>query len=482
MSTGFPQGFLWGGATAANQCEGAWNVDGKGESTSDHMTSGSHRTPRRFTAKFDPNAVYPSHYAIDHYHRYEEDIALFAEMGFKVYRMSIAWTRIFPKGDETEPNRLGIEHYRKVFETCKRYGIEPLVTISHYELPYHLSQTYNGWASRQLIDFYLNYCRVILTEYRDLVKYWLTFNEINVMTLPFGGVFAGGLKSEDATLNFMMNENAEQRTVRYQALHHQFVASAKAVKLAHEINPNNQVGCMIAGMMSYPYTCDPKDVLLAQQKNEFGNFLCGDVHVRGEYPAFAKRYFTENGVNLQWAEDDAQVLREGTVDFYSFSYYASSCASTDPEVNKVQGNLMMGIPNPKLKASDWGWTMDAVGLRTYLNMVYSRYQIPLMVVENGLGAVDTLEADGTVHDSYRIDYLREHVQAMGEAIVDGVNLIGYTPWGCIDLVSAGTGEMKKRYGFIYVDIDDEGKGTGKRYKKDSFAWYQRVIASNGQDL
>jgi 6-phospho-beta-glucosidase len=480
--TTFPKDFYWGGATAANQCEGAWDEDGKGVSTADHMTNGSHRVPRRFTAEFKPDLYYPSHKAIDHYHHYEEDIALFAEMGFKMYRMSIAWTRIFPNGDDEKPNQAGIDHYRKVFKTCKKHGIEPLVTISHYELPYHLTEKYNGWASRDLVDFYFNYCKVIFTEYKGLVKYWLTFNEINIMTMSFGGVFAGGMRSSDSAFDFTVKETSENRAVRFQALHHQFVASAKAVKLAHEIDQENKVGCMIAGLMSYPYTCDPQDVLLAQQKNEFGNFLCGDVQVRGEYPAFANRFFKENNIVLIWAEDDYQTLQAGKVDFYSFSYYASSCVSHDPKVNEASGNMMMGIPNPYLKASDWGWTLDATGLRVYLNMVYSRYQIPLMVVENGLGAVDKVEEDGSIHDSYRIDYLREHVKTMGEAILDGVELIAYTTWGCIDLVSAGTGEMKKRYGFIYVDNDDEGNGTMKRYKKDSFAWYKKVIASNGTQL
>jgi len=319
-------------------------------------------------------------------------------------------------------------------------------------------------------------------RYQGLVKYWLTFNEINIMTLSFGGVFAGGLRSSDAPFDFTSQESPENRTIRFQALHHQFVASAKAVKLAHEIDPENKVGCMIAGMMSYPYTCDPQDVLLAQQKNEFGNFFCGDVQVRGAYPAFAKRYFKENNIVLNWEKDDQTDLALGKVDFYSFSYYASNCASTDPKVNQGLGNMMMGIPNPYLKASEWGWTLDATGLRVYLNMVYSRYQIPLMVVENGLGAVDKVEEDGKIHDDYRIDYLREHVKAMGEALEDGVDLIAYTTWGCIDLVSAGTGEMKKRYGFIYVDNDDTGKGTQQRSRKDSFFWYKKVIASNGTQL
>ncbi|MEG2328491.1 glycoside hydrolase family 1 protein [Anaerorhabdus sp.] len=480
----FPKEFLWGGATAANQCEGGWNVDGKGASTSDHLTGGTHTSPRRFTKVIEPNTYYPSHEAVDMYGHYKEDIKLFAEMGFKIYRMSINWTRIYPIGDEAEPNQKGVQYYREIFEELKKYNIEPLVTISHYEMPYGLTEKYNGWADRKVIDFYLNYCKTIFTEYKDLVKYWLTFNEINISLHSFGGYMGLGImpKEDGPMMLFGKKETREEANIRFQALHHQFVASAKAVKLGHEINPNFMIGCMIAGSAAYPYSCNPNDVIEAQHRMQQANFLCGDVQVRGAYPHFAKRLFEEYGVELKMEPTDEQTLLEGKVDFYSFSYYMSGCASTDPELTKSAGNMMMGVSNPYLKASDWGWQIDPQGLRYYLNEIYGRYQVPLMVVENGLGANDVITEDGKIHDDYRIDYLREHIKQMDEAIKDGVDLIGYTMWGCIDLVSASTGEMKKRYGFIYVDKDNDGNGTMNRMKKDSFDWYKKVIDTNGNNL
>lgn len=481
----FPKNFLWGGATAANQCEGAWNVDGKGESTADHMTAGTLHTPREFTVQIDPAKNYPSHEAIDMYHHYKDDIALFGEMGFKVYRLSINWTRIYPHGDEDRPNEKGIAYYRDLFETCHHYGIEPLVTISHYEFPFYLAEKYGGWSNRKCIDFYLNYCRTIFTEFKGLVHYWLTFNEINIMAMMAGGgIMAGGLLPDhDAPLMFTGSaETPEEISRRFTALHNQFLASAKAVVLGHQIDPQNKIGCMIAGGVSYPYSCNPKDMLASQRAMDLGNWLCGDVQVRGAYPAFAKRYFEENHVTIAKEEGDDAILKNGCVDFYSFSYYMTSTVCTDPEKAKTAGNMMMGTKNPYLESSEWGWQIDPDGLRYFLNEVYSRYQIPVMVVENGLGAVDQVEADGSIYDSYRIDYMRKHVKAMEEAIKDGVDLMGYTPWGCIDLVSASTGEMKKRYGFIYVDKDNDGKGTLQRSRKDSFYWYQKCIASDGSDL
>ncbi|WP_340023218.1 6-phospho-beta-glucosidase [Paenibacillus sp. FSL K6-1096] len=474
----FPEGFLWGGATAANQLEGGYNAGGKGLSTADMMTAGTHTVSRRITPVLEAGAHYPSHEAIDFYHRYEEDIALFAEMGFKVFRMSVAWSRIFPNGDDAEPNEEGLKFYDRVFAELRKHGIEPLVTISHYEAPYHLAEAYNGWADRRTIDFYVRYCEVLFNRYKDTVKYWLTFNEINILTMPFGTFMAGAMMPQGNT-ELTGSGMVDNEQLRYQALHHQFVASARAVKLGHEINPDFKIGCMIAYMCSYPLTCNPEDVLLAQQKDNLSNFLCSDVQVRGAYPGFAYRYFRENRIELQMEEGDAQILKEGCVDFYTCSYYSSTCVSASPDQEKIGGNMSLGLKNPYLQASAWEWQIDPQGLRWSLNNIYNRYGIPVMVVENGLGAVDTVEADGSVKDSYRIDYLREHIRAMGEALEDGVDLIGYTPWGCIDLVSAGTGEMKKRYGFIYVDKDNEGKGTLDRSRKDSFYWYQRVIGSNG---
>jgi len=469
----FCENFLWGGATAANQLEGAWNVDGKGPSTNDMFTGGSHTVSRRITPVIEDHTFYPNHEAIDFFHHYKEDIALFAEMGFKVFRLSIAWSRIYPNGDDLEPNEAGLQFYDSVFEELHKYDIEPLVTISHYELPFALTQNYGGWQNRKLIDMYDRYAKTLFNRYKDTVKYWLTFNEINVATVPFGAYLSLGMILSD-------EENTD--AVRFQALHHQLVASAKAVKSGHQINPDFKIGCMLAYMDIQPLTCDPKDVVLAQQKDQINNMLCGDVQVRGYYPSFAKRYFEEHKIELAMEADDEQILREGCVDYYTFSYYMSNCESADPDKEKSSGNLIGGLKNPYLKASDWGWQIDPIGLRWTLNHLYDRYQIPLMVVENGLGAVDTVLPDGSIHDDYRIDYIKLHIEQMREAVKDGVDLIGYTMWGPIDLVSASTGEMKKRYGFIYVDKQDDGTGTMARSRKKSFYWYKRVIESNGADL
>lgn len=478
----FPEGFLWGGATAANQYEGGWKEGGKGESVPDHITGGSRIKPRRFTFEIEPDTWYPSHEATDFYHHYKEDIALMGEMGFKVFRMSINWSRIYPHGYDEAPNQEGIDFYHRVFRECRKYGIEPLVTLSHYELPFGLTERYNGWASRETIGHFLRYCRTCFTEYKGEVRYWLTFNEINSGLSAFGTVMSLGMRPETEEMSFTFQESPEQVNLRFGALHHQFVAGAQAVALGHEIDPENKIGCMIAGGLSYPYSCNPKDVLLAQKNMMLSNYFCGDVQVRGEYPYFAKRYFRENGISLEVTEEDREILRNGTVDFLSFSYYMSSCVSTDPEKKAGKGNIFSGIENPYLKTSDWGWQIDPEGLRYYLNEIYGRYRIPVMVVENGLGAEDTIASDGAVHDSCRIEYLRQHIEQMAEAVADGVELIGYTMWGCVDLVSASTGEMRKRYGFVYVDRDDAGNGSLQRKKKDSFYWYQKVIASNGEEL
>ena len=475
----FPKGFLWGGACAANQFEGAWDVDGKGPSVPDMCTNGSHTTPKWVTTAIRPDKLYPSHEAIDFYHHYEGDIALFAEMGFKVFRTSINWTRIYPTGEEETPNEAGLAFYDKVFDCCKKYGIEPLVTISHYELPYALVEKYNGWADRRLVDCYVRYCKTIFERYKDKVKYWLTFNEINMGALPTGNLMALGLVQgyEGPRTGIPDNEG-----LRFQALHHQFVASAKAVAFAHEHYPQFQMGDMNIFAAFYPLTCDPDDVLACQQRNQMVNWFCSDIQVRGEYPHYARRYFAERGIEIKTEPGDEEILRKGTVDFYTFSYYMSNCITTHETGAQVSGNGLGGEKNPYLKASDWGWQIDPKGLRWSLNEIYDRYRIPLMVVENGLGAFDKLEADGTIHDPYRIDYLRQHIRQMAEAVKDGVDLRGYTTWGPIDLVSAGTGEMAKRYGFIYVDKYDDGTGDLTRRRKDSFYWYKKVIATNGEDL
>lgn len=475
----FKDGFLWGGATAANQYEGGWNEGGKGESVADHLSSGNVSHPRLITKTIEDDLYYPNHIASDFFHHYKEDIALFAEMGFKVFRMSIAWTRIFPTGEELEPNEEGLKFYDDVFDELKKYGIEPLVTISHYEMPFALTEKYNGWASRKLVDLYLKYATTLFERYKGKVKYWLTFNEINCGCLSLGNYMSLGILNGQ-TRDFTNQEDDVQ--LRYQGLHHQFIASALAVEACHNIDPDAKVGCMIAMMPSYAYTCNPIDVLGNQKNMRTLNYYCGDVQVRGKYPSFSKRLWNELGVELEMQPGDEEILMNGKVDFFSFSYYQTSCFTEDDSVDSTSANLITNAKrNPYLKESAWGWQIDPNGLRVTLNELYDRYEIPLMVVENGLGAYDTVES-GQIHDPYRIEYLREHIKAMSEAIDDGVDLMGYTPWGCIDIVSASTGEMAKRYGMIYVDSNDNGEGSFARMKKDSFHWYKKVIESNGKDI
>jgi len=476
----FRKDFLWGGACAANQFEGAWDVDGKGPSVPDMCTNGSATTPKWITTAIRPDKLYPSHEAIDFYHHYEEDIALFAEMGFKVFRTSINWSRIFPTGMETEPNEKGLEFYDKVFDCCQKHGIEPLVTLCHYELPYALVEKYNGWAGRELIDYYMNYCKVVFERYKDKVKYWLTFNEINCGTRPTGNLMALSTCRGYEGPSTDMPDNEQ---IRYQALHHQFVASAKAVIYAHEHYPNFMMGNMTLFATSYPYTSDPADVLENQRNMNQMNWFTSDVQCRGAYPFYSKRFFKEHNITIQMEDGDLELLKKGTVDMFTFSYYMSTCVTTHPKIMEhVNGNMIGGIKNPYLESSDWGWQIDPIGLRYSLNEIYARYQLPMMVVENGLGAYDKLEEDGSIHDPYRIEYLRKHIEQMREAVEDGVDLLGYTMWGPIDLVSASTGEMAKRYGFIYVDKYDDGTGDLTRRRKDSFYWYKKVIASNGEEL
>lgn len=465
----FPKDFLWGGAVAANQCEGAYQEDGKGLSIQDVMPKGI-KGPR--TERPTPDNLKLE--GIDFYHRYKEDIAMFAEMGFKVFRTSIAWSRIFPKGDEEEPNEAGLQFYDDLFDECLKYGIQPLVTISHYETPLHLAEAYDGWLDRRLIGFYERYARTIFTRYKGKVKYWLTFNEINsILNSPF---MSGGINTPKEELT---------DSQLYQAIHHELVASALATKIGHEIDPEFRIGCMILSMPIYPLSPDPRDVIRAMEE-EHKNSVFTDVHVRGEYPGYIKRYFREKGITLDITDEDREILKN-TVDFISFSYYVSVCATADESKNiRGEGNLLGGVPNPTLKASKWGWQIDPRGLRYVLNQLWDKYQKPLFIVENGLGAADTLVPDGkggyTVEDNYRIEYMRDHLLQVEEAIEDGVDVMGYTSWGCIDLVSASTAEMRKRYGFIYVDRNNDGTGTLARYRKKSFYWYKDVIASNGASL
>ncbi|MBO0457982.1 6-phospho-beta-glucosidase [Enterococcus hulanensis] len=476
----FKKNFLWGGATAANQLEGAYQADGKGLSVADTMPGGKQRFQVIGSPEFDweideEKYVYPNHRGIDHYDRFREDIALFAEMGFKCYRFSIAWSRIFPKGDEQQPNEAGLKFYDDLIDECLKYNIEPVITISHYEMPLHLAKEYGGWKNRQLITFYERFAKTVLTRYGKKVKYWMTFNEIN-SAFHFPALSQGMVIS---------NGGGEMQNV-FQAWHNQFVASSLAVKIAHDIDPDLQIGCMIIYATTYSIDSNPINQAANLVQNQEFNFFCTDVQVRGEYPAYTKRLYNKFGVDqneLEITEEDLEILKAYPVDYIGFSYYMSMVVDeTSEETEGVSGNLLGGVKNPFLKASEWGWQIDPEGLRIAMNELYGRYQVPLFIVENGLGAIDEVQPDGTIEDNYRIDYLREHIEAMKKAVDDGVDLMGYTPWGCIDLVSASTGEMSKRYGFIYVDLDDEGNGTLDRSKKASFDWYKKVIETNGEKL
>lgn len=462
----FKEGFLWGGALSANQCEGAYLDGGKGLSVADVLPGG-------MVSKVinPPNGKFPSHEAIDFYHRYREDIKLFAEMGFKCLRMSIAWTRIFPSGDDKSPNEEGLKFYDDVFNELLKYNIEPVVTLSHYEMPLNLVDKYGGWKNRKLIGFFEKYAKVVFERYKDKVKYWLTFNEMNtILHMTFIG---GGITFEDGD---------NRREIIYQSIHNQFVANAKVTKLCHEINKDSQIGCMINYGCIYPMACRPLDSMEALEMDRKTLFFT-DVLVRGYYPSYIKRFFKENNINIKLEEDDLSLIKENTVDYIGISYYMSRVASSNKEDKEMaNGNIFKMLKNPYLEASEWGWQIDPVGLRYSLNTLYDRYQKPIFIVENGLGAIDTVNESGEINDDYRIGYLREHINALKEAISDGVDVIGYTSWGPIDIVSASTGELKKRYGFIYVDKDDDGNGTLERRKKKSFYWYKKVIESNGESL
>ncbi|MCC0784446.1 family 1 glycosylhydrolase [Clostridioides sp. ES-S-0108-01] len=481
---GFPEGFLWGGATAANQIEGAFDEGEKGLSTSDmaaykdpYATGKVDNFTFNVTSKElqeylnNPEKYkFPKRWGIDFYHNYKEDIALFAEMGFKVFRLSISWARIFPTGLEEEPNEEGLAFYDKVFDELVKYGIEPLVTMSHYEMPITLVQKYNGWQSRELIRLFAKYGRVLLARYKDKVKYWITFNEMN---MSLHSIYTGAGILGDLVENKMQEG--------YQAVHHQFVASALVVKVAREIAPDVKIGCMINQIESYARTTKPEDQLQALKANQL-NMFYPDVQARGEYPSYMTRFFADNNIHLQMDKDDEKILFEGKVDFVSISYYMSHVAEARDDANTVAGTFDSAIKNEYLELSEWDWPIDPTGLRISLLKLYDRYHLPLFVAENGLGAKDILTGDKKIHDLYRIDYIKKHIIAIKEAIKDGVEVMGYTTWGCIDLISCGTSQMSKRYGFIYVDQDDEGNGSLERIRKDSFYWYKEVIKSNGENL
>ncbi len=474
-NTGFRSDFLWGGATAANQLEGAYNEGGKGLTIADISPGGKLRMPLMFSGDMpleidESKYTYPNHKGIDYYHRYKEDIALFAEMGFKTFRMSISWARIFPNGNDKTPNEEGLQFYENVIDELLKYNIEPTITISHYETPLHLVKEYGGWKNKELIGFFENYARTILERFGKKVTYWMTFNEIN--TGIMGSFFSTAMQNATETENF-------------QALHNQFVASSMATKIAKEINPKIQMGCMSIYATMYAYDSDPVNVMATEEKNRMFNYFCNDIQVRGKYPTYALAYFANKGIEIERTAEELELIKAHTVDYLSFSYYMSAAISVKAEHqdDKSQGNFFGGVKNPFLQASEWGWEIDPIGLRLALCDLYGRYGVPLYISENGLGAIDIPNENYEINDDYRIDYLEKHIAEMKKAVVlDGVDLMAYTPWGCIDLVSASTGEMSKRYGFIYVDLDDEGNGDMSRYKKKSFNWYKEVIATNGEEI
>ncbi|EKO3472323.1 6-phospho-beta-glucosidase [Vibrio fluvialis] len=474
---GFPNDFLWGGAVAAHQVEGGWNKGGKGISVVDVLTKGAHEVPRVITENVEADQFYPNHEAVDFYGHYKGDVALFAEMGFKCFRTSIAWTRIFPNGDEETPNEAGLQFYDDLFDELLKYGIEPVITLSHFEMPNHLVKQYGSWQNRQVMDFFVKFSQTVMQRYQHKVKYWITFNEINNQRnwkLPIWGYCNSGMIYAD-------HEHPEQ--VMYQVLHHQFLASAKVVKLGHEINPDFKIGSMIHMMPLYPATCRPEDMLLAQELMR-EKYLFSDVQVRGYYPSYLLKEWQRKGIQVEMQDGDDQILRDGCADYLAISYYMTNIVSAQKDEEGETTSLFEGSRlNPYLPASDWGWQIDPDGLRFALSELYERYQKPIFIVENGLGAVDQVESDGTINDDYRINYLSAHIQAVKQAIsYDGVEVMGYTPWGCIDCVSFTTGEYKKRYGFIYVNRHDDGSGGMARSKKKSFFWYQNVIATNGESL
>ncbi|GFI08054.1 MAG: 6-phospho-beta-glucosidase [Lachnospiraceae bacterium] len=472
------ENFLWGGAVAAHQVEGACQAGGKGLSIADVMTAGSRTKAREITDGIVEGKYYPNHEGIRFYDFYKEDIALFAEMGFKCFRTSIAWSRIFPNGDEETPNEEGLRFYDALFDELLSHGMEPVVTLSHFEMPFGLVKKYRGWRSREMIGFFVRFAETVMERYRDKVKYWMTFNEINNQMILSNGIYAF------TNSGILFEEGEDRLKTVYQAAHYEFVASAMTVKLGHEINPEFKIGCMAAATPVYPRTCNPDDVLLAMEEDR-KNLFFTDVHARGRYPSYVKMDWERRGYVFDITPEDLAAMEQGCVDFIGFSYYLSSVMSADPKVEKLGDDLaasLDAVENPYLEMTPWGWTIDPKGLRYVLNQYYDRYQLPLFVVENGFGYEDRLE-DGQIHDGNRIEYLGNHIRQMVMAVdEDGVDLLGYTVWGCIDPVSFGTGEMRKRYGFIYVDKDDEGNGSYRRIRKDSFYWYRDVIARNGVDV
>lgn len=464
MSKGFPDKFLFGGAIAANQAEGAYQEGLKGLGICDILPVGKDRL-LTIDPQLKKDHYYPSHKAIDFYHYVEEDIALLKEMGLQCFRFSINWARLFPRGDEKEANQEGIDFYHRLIDGLLAAKIEPIVTISHYETPLFLATEYGGWKNRQLISFFLNYCEVIFSEYGKKVTYWMSFNEINnIVKIPW---FAGALRTEE-------DENPAQ--AQYQAAHHMFVAHSLANKSLKKINSKAKMGCMLSLSGVYPDTPNPKDIFGSYEFRRKSLFF-SDVMIRGAYPAYSKRLFEELSIDLEIEKGDLETIQSYTSDYLAFSYYLTTVYSHDLKMKTGTGGPQ-GKKNPYLETSPWGWQIDPLGLRYVCNELYDRYQIPLMIAENGLGMEDHIDANGKIIDKERQNYLRDHLLALSEAIHDGCEILAYTWWGIIDIVSAGTGEMNKRYGFIHVDVDNEGNGTFERRKKDSFAYYKKIIEQN----
>lgn len=474
-----PKDFLWGGAIAAHQAEGGWDAGGKGPSVADVMTAGGANQPREITDTVEEGRYYPNHVAVDLYGHYKEDVALFAEMGLKAFRTSINWTRIFPNGDDAEPNEEGLQFYDDFFDELLKYNIEPVITLSHFEVPLNLAKNYGGFKNRQVVDFFVKFAETVFERYKNKVKYWMTFNEINNMMDYSNPIFLW------TNAGVTVEEGEDAKQVMYQAGHHTLIASALAVAAGKKINPDFEIGAMVSHVPVYPKTGDPANVFLAEETMRMRYFF-PDVQVRGYYPNYALKEFARDGIEIPFLDGDEEILKNGKVDYLGFSYYMSTMVDKDAPLaptNKVHGGVPYEVENEYIERSDWGWAIDPIGLRYTLNRFYDRYQVPLFIVENGLGLVDEFDADGQIYDQARIAYLRDHIEQIKLAVdEDGVDLMGYTPWGVIDIVSFTTGEMKKRYGMIYVDRDNEGNGTLARSKKASFAWYRKAIDSDGEDL
>ena len=459
----FPENFLWGASTSAYQVEGASLEDGKGPSCQD--------------VKEIPVGTSDLTVCADQYHRYKEDIALMAEMGFKTYRFSVSWSRILPEGTGAI-NPKGIAYYNHIIDECLKYGIEPLVTMFHFDMPASLDRR-GSWSNRESVDWFVNFAKILFENYGDRVKYWLTINEQNMLTL-FGPTI-GTLTIPKGTENLLKET--------YQQNHHMLVAQAKVMALCHEMIPNAKIGPAPNISIVYPATCKPKDVLAAQNFNALRNWLYLDMAVYGRYNDLSWAYLKEHDALPKFSEGDEQILKSGHPDFIGFNYYNSTTCQWSDSFEQIKDSsapldiagMFEGAKNPYLPVTEFNWEIDPDGFRATIREIYSRYHLPMIITENGLGAYDKLTEDGKIHDPYRIDFLRKHIEQMRLAIADGCDMMGYCPWSAIDLISTHEG-IVKRYGFIYVDRDEFDLKTLKRYRKDSFYWYKKVIASNGENL